>query len=85
MKPLKKTKEKGQKSMAKWRKTMNKWKKIMKTRKKERDGLKTRMLDATEIMKRVQNMTHLECPIYAWKKFRMIFFVFLMMDVVLYL
>ena len=60
--------------MAKWRKTMNKWKKLMKTWKK-RDGLKTRMPDATEIMKIVQNMTHLECPIYAWKKFRMIFLV----------
>ena len=32
------------------------------------DGLKTKMPDATEIMKRVQNMTHLECPIYARKK-----------------
>ena len=44
------------------------------------DGLKTRMPDATEIMKRVQNMTHLECPIYARKKFRMIFFSFLFFD-----
>ena len=46
------------------------------------DGLKTRMPDAIEIMKRVQNMTHLECPIYARKKFRMIFlvFFFLMME-----
>ena len=39
------------------------------------DGLKTRMPDATEILIGVQNMTHLECPIYAWKKFRMIFLV----------
>ena len=79
MKPLKKIKEKGQKSIAKWRKTMNKWKKLMNTW-KIRDGLKTRLPDATEIMKRVQNMTHLECPIYARKKFRMIFFSFLFFD-----
>ena len=67
--------------MAKWRKPMNKWKKTnenMKT--KNSDGLKTRMPDATEILKRFQDMTHLECPIYAWKKFWMIFFSFLFFD-----
>ena len=63
-KPLKKTKEKGQ--TYQWQSEENQWtngRKLMKTWKNNSDGLKTRMPDATEILKGFQNMTHLECPI----------------------
>ena len=47
---------------------MNKWKKTNEKIKSNRDGLKTRMPDATEILKGFQNMTHLECLMHARKK-----------------
>ena len=71
MKKLKKTNEtiednqgKGTKINGKVKKNNEQMEKIHENMKKN-DGLKTRMPDATEILKGVQNMTHLECPIYA--------------------
>ena len=81
MKELKKTNETIEESQGKGTKINGKVKKnneqMEKTHEnmKKNDGLKTRMPDATEVLKGVQNMTHLECPIYARKKFRMIFLV----------